>query len=168
MIKVSDSAMAKNDGCSYQVLLEAESLSPSLLEDRALELLEVANTVLSRSDSSHEMKLDCLRWIGDKLVSHVLMGEMEDYILKPFLPSALDFIEEIISVTVDTSHGNTLELSAIMVSLLQQSNKVRFVFIIIGIALVIYLVISRLSDTVTSHSQSSARCPVCLKLCQKS
>ena len=130
MIKVSDSAMAKNDGCSYQVLLEAESWSPSLLEDRALELLEVANTVLSRSDSSHEMKLDCLRWIGDKLVSHVLMGEMEDYILKPFLPSALDFIEEIISVTVDTSHGNTLELSAIMVSLLQQSNKVRFVFII--------------------------------------
>ena len=122
---VSDSDMAKNDGCSYQLLSEAESWSPSLLEDRAIELLEVTNTVLSRPDSSHEMKLDCLRWMGDKLVTHVLMGDMEDLILKPFLPSALDFIEEIISVTVDTSHGNTLELSAIMVNLLQQSNKVR-------------------------------------------
>ena len=116
--------MAKNDGCSYQLLLEAESWPPSLLEDRAMELLEVTNTLLARSDSSHEMKLDCLRWIGDKLVSHVLMVDMEDYILKAFLPSALDFIEEIINVTLETSQGNILELSAIMVSLLQQSTKV--------------------------------------------
>ena len=119
--------MAKNDGCSYQLLLEAESWPPSLLEDRAMELLEVTNTLLARSDSSHEMKLDCLRWIGDKLVSHVLMVDMEDYILKAFLPSALDFIEEIINVTLETSQGNILELSAIMVSLLQQSTKVRFI-----------------------------------------
>ena len=73
------------------------------------------------------MKLACLSWIGDKLVSHVLMGDMEEFILKPFLPSALDFIEEIISVTVGSNNGNSIELSSIMVNLLQQSIKVRFV-----------------------------------------
>ena len=156
--------MAKNDGCSYQFLLEADSWPPSLLEDRAIELLEVANTILSRSDSSYEMKLDCLRWIGDKLVTHVLMGEMEELILKPFFPCALDFIEEIIRVTLDGNRSNSLQLSSIMVILLQQSNKVRFVFVSIGS----YLAVPRWSDTVTSRSPSSARWPVCLKLSPKS
>ena len=160
--------MAKNDGCSYQDLVEAEAWPPSLLEDRALELLEAASIVLSRSDSSHEMKLDCLRWIGDKLVSHVLMCDMEEFILKPFLPSALDFIEEIISLTGDTSQGNSLELSAIMVSLLQQSNKVRFVLIISIIGSYSYLVIPRWCDTVTTQTQSSGRCRVCPNLFLKS
>ena len=154
--------MAKNAGCSYQLLVEAESWSPSLLEDKALELLEVANTVLTSSDSTHEMKLDCLRWIGDKLVGHVLMGDMEEFILKPFLPSALDFIEEIIRMSLETSQGNTMELITILVSLLQQSNKVSFIaFIsITGSS----SVIPRLSNTANSQSQSSARCRVCLKL----
>ena len=158
--------MAKNDGCSYQLLQEAESWSPSLLEDRAIELLEVANTVLSSPDSSHEMKLACLSWIGDKLVSHVLMGDMEEFILKPFLPSALDFIEEIISVTVGSNNGNSIELSSIMVNLLQQSIKVRSVSSFNQHCIGSYHI--RWLDTVTSQSQSSARCPVSPKLFLKS
>ena len=157
--------MATNAGCSYQLLVEAESWSPSLLEDKALELLEVANTVLSSSDSTHEMKLDCLRWIGDKLVGYVLTVDLEEFILKPFLPSALDFIEEIISVTLETSQGKMMELTTIMVSLLQQSIKVRLLdfLSITGSS----SDIPRWSNTVNSQSQSSARCRACLKLFPK-
>ena len=115
----------KNEGGSYQLLLEAESWSATLLKERSMELLQIAVSALGKSDSSYELRLDCLRWIGEKLVVHVEVLELEELILKPFLHSALDYLEEIIRATEETSsHKNTLLLTTIMINILEQSVKV--------------------------------------------
>ena len=117
----------KNDGGSYQLLLEAESWPASVLEERAVELVNIVTSRLVSSDSSYDVRMDCLRWIGDKLVGYIYVGDLEELLLKTFLNSALDYLEEIMRACEKTSQQNKLVLIKSMISILQHSNKVRVI-----------------------------------------
>merc|ERR1719370_2624508 len=67
--------------------------------------------------------MDCLRWLGEKLVTHIDVFELEELLLKPFLNSVLDYLEEIIKASEETTQQNTLLLTKILINILQQSIK---------------------------------------------
>ena len=120
---------AKNEGRSSQLLLlsEAESWTGSVIAERAVELVKIATRGLTMSDSSTRM--DCLRWLGEKLVTHIDVFELEELLLKPFLNSVLDYLEEIIKASEETTQQNTLLLTKIIINILQQSIKVSIYFL---------------------------------------
>ena len=117
--------MANNhDGRSSLLLSEAETWTASVIEERAVELVRIATRGLTMSDSSYDTRMDCLRWLGERLVTHIDVFDLEELVLKPFLDSALDFLEEIIEASEGTTQQNTILLTKIMINILQQSINV--------------------------------------------
>ena len=54
--------MGSTQESSHQMLKAAESWSEAELEEKYQELIEAATSSLNISDSSPEVKLDCIRW----------------------------------------------------------------------------------------------------------
>ena len=133
--------MGSTQESSHQMLKAAESWSEAELEEKYQELIEAATSSLNISDSSPEVKLDCIRWeinffylylyvnnsmmyrwIADKLVGFVPVFELEDSILKPFLHSVLEYLEVVISECLEEDETDnkvrviTLNLKYIVVT----------------------------------------------------
>ena len=95
-----------------------------MIEERAVELVRIATRGLTMSDSSYDTRMDCLRWLGERLVTHIDVFDLEELVLKPFLDSALDYLEEIIKASEGTTQQNMILLTKIMINILQQSINV--------------------------------------------
>ena len=70
----------KHDGRSSQLLSEAETWTASVIEERAVELVRIATRGLTMSDSSYDTRMDCLRWLGERLVTHIDVFDLEELV----------------------------------------------------------------------------------------
>ena len=103
---------------------EAESWPLSELEDRAPDLLEVATALLAGSDSSHELRLNCLRVIAEKVVVHIHVHDIEDNVLKPFLYAVLNYLAEIIEASMEGKDEERIILIPLVTRVLGYTTKV--------------------------------------------
>ena len=108
-----------------ELLSEAESWPLSELEDRASDLLEVATALLAGSDSSHELRLNCLRLIAEKVVVHISVFDIEDTVLKPFLYAVLKYLDEIIKASIEGRDEERIILIPLVTRVLGYTTKVR-------------------------------------------
>ena len=109
---------------SHKLLLEADSWLPSVLEDRFSEVLEAASVVLAGSETSPHVRLDCLRLIAEKVAEYAAVYELEDLVLKPFVHSALQYIEEIIRAAKISSEEERVILIPLMSRVLDYISRV--------------------------------------------
>ena len=115
----------KKEGLSLSLLTEADSWSLSELEDRATDLLEVTSALLAGSDSSHELRLNCLRLIAEKVVVNISVFDIEDSVLKPFLYAALNYLDEIIKASMEGRDEERRILIPLVTRVLGYTSKVR-------------------------------------------
>ena len=106
------------------LLTEAESWPLSELEDRAEDLLEVATALLAGSDSSHELRLNCMRLIAEKVVLHISVFDIEDNVLKPFLHAVLIYLDEIIKASMEGRDEERIILIPLVTRVLGYTTKV--------------------------------------------
>ena len=106
------------------MLSEAESWPLAELEDRASDLLEVATTLLAGSDSSHELRLNCLRVIAEKVVVHIHVHDIEDNVFKPFLHAVLKYLDEIIKASMEGTDEERIILIPLVTRVLGYTTKV--------------------------------------------
>ena len=118
-----------SDNRGVSLLTEAESWSLSELEDRASDLLEVSTALLAGSESSHELRLSCLRVIAEKVVLHISVFDIEDAVLKPFLYAALNYLDEIIKASLDGRDEERIILIPLVTRVLGYTTKVRLVIL---------------------------------------
>ena len=116
-----------SDNRGVSLLTEAESWSLSELEDRASDLLEVSTALLAGSESSHELRLSCLRVIAEKAVLHISVFDIEDAVLKPFLYAALNHLDEIIKASLEGRDEERVILIPLVTRVLGYTTKVRLV-----------------------------------------
>ena len=115
---------SQNGGLSPSLLTEADSWPLSELEDRAEDLLEVATALLAGSDSSHELRLNCLRLIAEKVVLHISVFDIEDTVLKPFLHAVLIYLDEIIKASMEGRDDERVILIPLVTRVLGYTTKV--------------------------------------------
>ena len=102
---------------------EAESWPLSV--ERAPDLLGVATALLAGSDSSHELRLNCLRLIAEKVVVHISVFDIEDTVLKPFLYAVLKYLDEIIKASIEGRDEERIILIPLVTRVLGYTTKVR-------------------------------------------
>ena len=123
MLQIAEMSSQSQPG-GVSLLREAESWPLSELEDRAPDLLEVATALLAGSDSSHELRLNCLRVMAEKVVLHIHVQDIEDTVLKPFLYAVLNYLDEIIKASMEGSDEERIILIPLVTRVLGYATKV--------------------------------------------
>ena len=115
---------ASSQGEEPSLLVQAEVWSCSEVEENASILLESARKVLATTGSSHEVKLDCIRWMAERLVVFVPVFELEDSLLCPLLGSVLEYLEEVFSMLVETEEENRVVFLSLVCTLMEHTERV--------------------------------------------
>ena len=123
MLQIAEMS-SQSQPVGVSLLREAESWPLSELEDRAPDLLEVATALLAGSDSSHELRLNCLRVMAEKVVLHIHVQDIEDTVLKPFLYAVLNYLDEIIKASMEGSDAERIILIPLVSRVLGYTAKV--------------------------------------------
>ena len=123
MLQIAEMS-SQSQPVGVSLLREAESWPLSELEDRAPDLLEVATALLAGSDSSHELRLNCLHVMAEKVVLHIHVQDIEDTVLKPFLYAVLNYLDEIIKASMEGSDAERIILIPLVSRVLGYTAKV--------------------------------------------
>ena len=105
-------------------LLEAAKLwSLAEVEQKSSDLLQAAKSVLQDPGSSHELKLEAVGWLVERLLQLVPVFEVEDAILAPVLEEVRKFLEEVEQLVGRTEAGAREQLVSLTISLLGHSHS---------------------------------------------
>ena len=101
-----------------------ENWSPSEVEEKASSLLENAKKVLAKAGSSHKANLDCICLMKGKLVEFLPIFELEDSLLCPLLEAMVEYLEEVLSMMMETEEENRVVFFSLVCTLVEQTEKV--------------------------------------------
>ena len=93
------------------------------MEQKSSDLLQAAKSVLQDPGSSHELKLEAVGWLVERLLQLVPVFEVEDAILAPVLEVVREFLEEVEQLVGRTEAGAREKLVSLTISLLGHSHS---------------------------------------------
>ena len=106
------------------MLAMVENLSPKKVEEKSNLLLDNAKKVLAAAGSSHEAKLDCICLMAGELGEFVPIFELEESLLCPLLGAVVEYLEDVLSMLLETEEENRVLFFPLVCTLLEQTGKV--------------------------------------------
>ena len=94
------------------------------MDEKTNLFLDNAKMVLAMTESSHEDRLDCICQMAGKLVEFGLIFELEESWLCPLLEAVVDYLEDVLSMLLETEEENRVLFLPLACTLLDQTGVV--------------------------------------------
>ena len=114
---------SQEDSTDTALLEVAKLWSLAEVEQKSSDLLQAAKSVLQDPGSGHELKLEAVGWLVERLLQLVPVFEVEDAILAPVLEVVREFLEEVEQLVGRAEAGAREQLVSLTISLLGYSHS---------------------------------------------